>query len=430
MKGKNQISAAVNGINQASERFILNTGVRFDADTLRSRLFTEAECAYRDQIADGGIFVGDRWFAKDSSLINRTEYMTKYQHRLDRNRRRRERRQATSAAKPRPPRRTIPSDAESQRLHRLPLERRKSLRRTTLAACPLPNEIRTAWHFRNTSREALVRLGGMLLDLECYVDNSLITVVRRCKRRIIGRRGGLKEWIRMNCPELEANYKTLQRIKGVAKRLRQSVGIMDPIPVSVLMDTGVTLDRISDNDIQIQPRIDEREKDTYGNPPPVRNRFAWEKSEPILDAGGRIYFHNDNYWHVNYVNREVSGEKLRQIRIEFKNAISLIGKEKCTIETYSNPSSCGSGVRIGYGVKSGTVEWSSGMLLDEGKDMIKNLIEGLKETAEEVILPRRTLERRQCGGRTSALRFVADAIEGYMDFYEQFLIYRWFRCYG
>ena len=93
-----------------------------------SSLFNRDELSYRRMLDDGGILVCDRWFDKNSSEIERTKYRMSCLRRQDRNRRRRDRRHAKAAetdVKKRNPPVRIPVDPESQRMHRMPLARRK-----------------------------------------------------------------------------------------------------------------------------------------------------------------------------------------------------------------------------------------------------------------------------------------------------------------
>ena len=122
---------------------------------------------------------------------------------------------------------------DNARRRALAAERRRMTRRTTLNPCPTPEALRTAYAARGTSPEAKIRLGGILEDLECYVDN--------CLRfgpdgEILGRNGGVKAWLREHVPELFEHYKTLMRYKALAKRLRQATGVRDPIPTSAIFD--------------------------------------------------------------------------------------------------------------------------------------------------------------------------------------------------
>ncbi len=122
---------------------------------------------------------------------------------------------------------------DNARRRALAAERRRITRRTTLNPCPTPEALRTAYAARGVSPEAKIRLGGLLEDLECYVDN--------CLRfgpdgEILGRNGGVKAWLREHVPELFEHYKTLMRYKALAKRLRQAMGVRDPIPTSAVFD--------------------------------------------------------------------------------------------------------------------------------------------------------------------------------------------------
>ena len=122
---------------------------------------------------------------------------------------------------------------DNARRRALAAERRRIARRTTVNPCPTPEALCAAFAARGESPEAKVRLGGLLEDLECYVDN--------CLRfgpdgGIAGRNGGVKAWLREHAPGLSGHYKTLMRHKALAKRLRQAAGISDPVPASAVFD--------------------------------------------------------------------------------------------------------------------------------------------------------------------------------------------------
>ena len=121
---------------------------------------------------------------------------------------------------------------EVERRRALAIERRKIRRRRTTAPMPTPEELIEAWNRRKTSRKAMILLGGMMHDLECYVDN--------CLRfddagNVVGRNGGIRGWLKENVPELFPKYKTLMRYKALAVRLRQATGTKDPKPTSKLL---------------------------------------------------------------------------------------------------------------------------------------------------------------------------------------------------
>ena len=124
-------------------------------------------------------------------------------------------------------------ERETERRRKLAVERRKITRRTTSAPMPTPEDVLEAWNARKDSREAMIRLGGMLQDLECYVDNCL-----RFNESgdVVGRNGGIKGWLSDNLPGILPKYKTLMRYKAMAVRLRQATGTKDPKPTSALLD--------------------------------------------------------------------------------------------------------------------------------------------------------------------------------------------------
>ena len=124
-------------------------------------------------------------------------------------------------------------ERETERRRRLAAERRRVSRRATSAPMPTPEEVLAAWNARKESREAMVRLGGMLHDLECYVDNCLRFDE---SGEVAGRNGGIKGWLGEKLPELLPKYKTLMRYKAMAARLRQATGTKDPKPTSALLE--------------------------------------------------------------------------------------------------------------------------------------------------------------------------------------------------
>ena len=121
---------------------------------------------------------------------------------------------------------------ETARRRALADVRRKLARRTTLAPEPTPEALLAAWGRRKGSKEDMVRLGGMLQDLECFVDNSLRL---DGDGNVVGRNGGIRGWLRERLPELLPKYKTLMRYKAMAVRLRQATGTFDPVPTDALL---------------------------------------------------------------------------------------------------------------------------------------------------------------------------------------------------
>ena len=121
---------------------------------------------------------------------------------------------------------------EVERRRSLAIERRKIRRRRTTAPMPTPEELLKAWNERKSSRKAMILLGGMMHDLECYVDNCLRFDETG---NVVGRNGGIRGWLKENVPDLFPKYKTLMRYKALAVRLRQATGTKDPKPTSKLL---------------------------------------------------------------------------------------------------------------------------------------------------------------------------------------------------
>ena len=122
---------------------------------------------------------------------------------------------------------------ETERRRRLAEERRKIVQRTTTAPMPTPDALLAAWNARRDSREAMIRLGGLLDDLACHVDSRLRFDEAG---NVVGRNAGIRGWLAERLPELSPKYKTLMRYKAMAMRLRQATGTKDPTPTSALLD--------------------------------------------------------------------------------------------------------------------------------------------------------------------------------------------------
>ena len=122
---------------------------------------------------------------------------------------------------------------ETERRRELAQQRRTVMRRRTSAPKPTPEAIKAAWDARKSSKEAMIRLGGMLIDLSCYVDSSL-----RYDEfgNVVGRNGGIRGWLAECLPELLCKYKTLMRYKEMAEKLRQATGACDPMPTAELLN--------------------------------------------------------------------------------------------------------------------------------------------------------------------------------------------------
>jgi hypothetical protein len=159
-----------------------------------------------------------------------------------------------------------PTYYESERNRRLGLthERRRIHNRSTSNPCPTADELRNAFKHARDSVENMVRIGSLMEDLECYVDNSLIVGEHG---QIIARKGGIRRYIQSEIPDLYDSYKTLMRYKALAKKFRQAVGINDPIPAaSVLPDSeksrtaGASLNKNSEKEEESKEIIHQNEK--------------------------------------------------------------------------------------------------------------------------------------------------------------------------
>ncbi len=132
---------------------------------------------------------------------------------------------------------------ETARRHALMDERRKIRRRSTTAPMPTPEAIRAAWENRRASKAAKILLGGMLHDLECYVDNRLRL---DGDGNIVGRNHGIKGWISEHLNDLLPHYKALMYYKELAMKLRQATDTHDPTPTSALLPAEGYFSRISE----------------------------------------------------------------------------------------------------------------------------------------------------------------------------------------
>ena len=128
-----------------------------------------------------------------------------------------------------------PTYYEVERKRRMGLaeERRRIRRRTTTSTCPTPDMLHSAFEQARSSTAGMIRFGSMLEDLECYVDNSVVWSEE--EGRSVGRRGGIRQWLRENAPDLSDHYKTVMKYKALAKKFRQAVGVSDPVPAAAVL---------------------------------------------------------------------------------------------------------------------------------------------------------------------------------------------------
>ena len=101
-------------------------------------------------------------------------------------------------------------------------ERRRSETERILAATPPPaNPMPTpealvhAYVHRHLGEAEAIRFGNLVADLEEHVRWTLTT--RSNEGRIIEGSGGVRRWLKANCPELLPHYHTCQRFKRMAQ---------------------------------------------------------------------------------------------------------------------------------------------------------------------------------------------------------------------
>ncbi len=116
-------------------------------------------------------------------------------------------------------------------------ERRAIQVRRTVNAKPTLAEIRAAYARARESPLAGLRLGALLEDLECYVDNH---ARRDDSGRVRGRAGGIKRLLEREAPDLFRHYTHVMSYKARAKRYRQACGAADPVPVDALLPVGAS----------------------------------------------------------------------------------------------------------------------------------------------------------------------------------------------
>ena len=130
-------------------------------------------------------------------------------------------------------------ERERERRRKLAEARREIRKHHTLNPKPTFDAIRAALRVARSSPESALRLGSLLEDLECFVDNTLI---HDAQGQIVGRRGGIKRLLQREAPDLFAKYSTIMRYKAMAKRFRQACGTGEPVPPATLLPVSEAAD--------------------------------------------------------------------------------------------------------------------------------------------------------------------------------------------
>ena len=87
-------------------------------------------------------------------------------------------------------------------------------------AMPTPARLRDAYRHRHDSEEAKLRFGRLMIDLDEYVRRTYVR--ESTDGRFAGGDGGVRTWLKANCPELAAHYHTCLRFKRKVQELLPS----------------------------------------------------------------------------------------------------------------------------------------------------------------------------------------------------------------
>ncbi len=104
---------------------------------------------------------------------------------------------------------------------------KRVVKRLSLNPPPGKDALLRLWNERKCSVEAALRFGAALLDLEASVDNSL---ERDESGAIVGRRKGVKGYLKQHCEEIYLHYCAAMRYRRMAIKLRAASGLAEPIP--------------------------------------------------------------------------------------------------------------------------------------------------------------------------------------------------------
>ncbi len=98
---------------------------------------------------------------------------------------------------------------------------------------PKPEQLLAAWEESRTSLAGKLRLGALLSEIEPHVDQSLI---RDEAGHIVGRRPGIRGWLRWNCPELVPHYKAIMAYKALADKVQMATGLQSKYSIVDVID--------------------------------------------------------------------------------------------------------------------------------------------------------------------------------------------------
>ena len=185
---------------------------------------------------------------------------------------------------------------ERERRRKLAAERREIRRHRTLNPRPTFDAIRAALRVARSSPESALRLGSLLEDLECFVDNTLRF---DADGRIVGRRGGIKRLFQREAPDLFEKYSTIMRYKAMAKRFRQACGSGEPVPPEMLLPVPEPVEPNPDSAPASPPA------DSNPAPAPVAAETAASPTPVPADVAGGL---QAGLVRAREVAREILGE--------------------------------------------------------------------------------------------------------------------------
>lgn len=120
---------------------------------------------------------------------------------------------------------------------------RLAARLRTLNPAPEADALLLQWRKSKTGLLEKLRFGSMLMDLEPYVDNSIVYGWSPALGRIVivARNPGIKGWLNENCKDVV--YKTAMSYKILAERARKASGLSNAVPLEWIFEDQKPLDK-------------------------------------------------------------------------------------------------------------------------------------------------------------------------------------------
>ena len=109
--------------------------------------------------------------------------------------------------------------------------RKPIIRAWSVGKCPTGEEVKVAWANARKSQKDFIWLLSVLGELDCFTDFTLEH--KGGFGNIEGRRGGLKEFLAKEAPELLPKYKTLARHMKLATNIKKAFNVFPPAQLSL-----------------------------------------------------------------------------------------------------------------------------------------------------------------------------------------------------